>query len=408
MATPAGVSPSTGGPKRLRSAVTETVTGRVLYCLPVPVFFGQFGGLGGHVAHAYGVLGAFWQAGWQVHLLAGESNPRAAVYVTRTEVVNPVPAGPVGRQWWGRQVARRARIMSGSHRFDLAYIRYSTSFVPWLARWIDAVAPTPVVVELNSFASQARPWLSVLEARALRKASIVLCVSTGVRDAAIELLGNELTDKTVVIPNGVDPARFATDTHSTAAADRAEREALACRVGYVGVLKTGYGLESLVDAMALVRDRHPHASLHVYGDGPLRSWFEARTASSPGLCVEGPVPFDTVPSVLRRLDVLVSTTSAPLRYGSPTKIYEYMAAGRPIVAADTPQIRPLLGDGNRGMLYRVGDAADLARCIIQLLDDPATAAEYGRRARENVLEHHTWDQRIQSLLEHVRSKGGLS
>jgi len=112
-----------------------------------------------------------------------------------------------------------------------------------------------------------------------------------------------------------------------------------------------------------------------------------------------------VSTLLRNADVLVVPTidTRWARYTSPLKLFEYMAAGRPIVASDLPAIREVLTDGENACLVAPGDEHALAAGIRRVLDDPALADRLARRASEGVAAY-SWDrraERLEALLEDV-------
>ena len=104
--------------------------------------------------------------------------------------------------------------------------------------------------------------------------------------------------------------------------------------------------------------------------------------------------------VLPNPDSAIST-----RFTSPLKLFEYMAAGRPIVASDLPAIREVLTPDVHAVLVAPGSAAALAAGIRRLLSDPELGARLGSAAATAVLDY-TWDrraERLEALLHHVTS-----
>ncbi len=85
-------------------------------------------------------------------------------------------------------------------------------------------------------------------------------------------------------------------------------------------------------------------------------------------------------------------------FGSPTKLFEYMASGKPIVASDLDQIGDVLRDG-AGLLVRPGDAADLAQGLRVVVDDPDLRSRLGTVARTRAVERYTWRHHTQAVLD---------
>jgi glycosyltransferase involved in cell wall biosynthesis len=85
-------------------------------------------------------------------------------------------------------------------------------------------------------------------------------------------------------------------------------------------------------------------------------------------------------------------------FGSPTKLYEYMASGRPIVASRLGQMGEVLTDGESALLVPPDDADALAEAIVRLIDDGCLRARLGQAARAAAEAHHTWRQNAERVL----------
>jgi glycosyltransferase involved in cell wall biosynthesis len=201
--------------------------------------------------------------------------------------------------------------------------------------------------------------------------------------------------RVLVLPNAADPDRFE--------AAESEREALRAQlglddgpvIGFLGTFKPWHDTATLVSAVALMRRRGVSASLLMIGDGPERPKVEEQILQE-GLAAAtsftGAIPHERVPAYLTAIDVAV----IPHRrldgfYFSPLKLFECLASGRPVVAADVGEIADLVRDGETGRLYPPGDAAALAGAIVELLDRREHAELLGRAGRELVRAHHTWE-----------------
>jgi glycosyltransferase involved in cell wall biosynthesis len=89
------------------------------------------------------------------------------------------------------------------------------------------------------------------------------------------------------------------------------------------------------------------------------------------------------------------------RYTSPLKLYEYLAAGRPIVASDVPAVREVVADGTTAILVPPDDPQALADGIARLLAAPVIAERIGAAGRAWV-RGRTWDARAAAILAFVR------
>jgi glycosyltransferase involved in cell wall biosynthesis len=115
---------------------------------------------------------------------------------------------------------------------------------------------------------------------------------------------------------------------------------------------------------------------------------------------------EKIPLYLQAADVLVLPNTRgnanSEKYTSPLKLFEYMAARRPIVASNLPSIRDILSEKN-SFLAEPGDAKDLARAIQLALSDPAKTNEVVREAWNDV-KNRTWRKRAESILAFLRSQ----
>jgi len=85
-------------------------------------------------------------------------------------------------------------------------------------------------------------------------------------------------------------------------------------------------------------------------------------------------------------------------YFSPLKVYEYMAAGLPVVASRVGQLQKLIEPGVNGLLVPPGDTAALAAALGRLQSDPQLRLRLGQAARAAVIRQHTWDAVAEQIL----------
>ncbi len=170
---------------------------------------------------------------------------------------------------------------------------------------------------------------------------------------------------------------------------------------YVGGITIERGIEQLVDAMVRISDAH----LVFLGGGGLEPQIRARVqASGIGERTHflGMVPSaEVVPLAASATVGIISTppTSLNNRYALPNKLFQYMAAGIPVVASDFPQIREVVEGSSCGTTYDPGDVDALVREIRAYLDDPDRARADGGRGRKAVEDRYHWQIAASRLLE---------
>jgi glycosyltransferase involved in cell wall biosynthesis len=151
-------------------------------------------------------------------------------------------------------------------------------------------------------------------------------------------------------------------------------------VAYLGTLDRVRGLDQVVDALAIVRSRHPRARLLFIGDASSSAEVADLLAHAQclGLAdavhVTGWLPTAEAWPLLAGADVAVSFVPRGelLDVGSPTKLLEYLALGMPSVGNDNPDQTTVLSESRSGWLTE-SNAAALAEALCQVLDNTSSA-----------------------------------
>ena len=178
------------------------------------------------------------------------------------------------------------------------------------------------------------------------------------------------------------------------AARWSDRERAAC---YVGGITRVRGAFALVDAMA-----HSDAELHLAGafvPSALRQELE-RSAGWPRVRYAGRLGRDEVAALLARVKVGVIPLQPIANYvdAYPVKLFEYLAAGLPVIATDVPRWRAVLEAHDCGVCVPYGSPALLGAAITRLLDDDDGARAMGERARRAAEESYSWETQAAALV----------
>lgn len=300
-----------------------------------------------------------------------------------------IAPGPVARRLTRRAVVETARRATAERALHLLEMEESFGWAYWVRR---AIA-VPVCVRLHGPWFLAGPAIGATEddafrirlrdeGRAIATADAVSAPARDVLQRVRAFYGIGL-EKAEVIPNPTAPVP--PDQRWTLEACQRRR------VLFVGRFDRLKGGDLVVEAFARVLDRVPEARLWLVGpDGECRA-DDGRTWSLedfvrhrlPGALESrrvqwlGRQPFSALASLRRQAFACVVCS----RYETyANTVIEAMALGCPVVAAGTAGIPEIVEDGVNGVLHRPGDAGDLGTKLVELLEDPARAAQLGRQA----------------------------
>lgn len=170
---------------------------------------------------------------------------------------------------------------------------------------------------------------------------------------------------------------------------------------YLGGLMAERGLEGLVDAVASFDD----AQLVLLGGGGLADALRRRAEQSgvgDSVHLLAAVPSDEVIDYAASAQVGVSPivpTCLNYRYSLPNKLFQYMAAGIPVVASDFPQVREIIDGARCGLVVDTSRADLIAGAVNALVVDPREARAMGSRGRDAIRERLNWTVAARTLLE---------
>jgi len=368
----------------------------------VPVF-----GVKGCSVHVQEGLRALHARGMDVKLFASRLGGPPPSDLVRVPVISlPRPSGETfaDREQAALDANTALRHQLAQHGpFDLIYERYSLwSFAAMeyaADREISSVLEVnaPLIDEQAQHRTLANPDVALAASRrTFDAAEVLVAVSEGVEDWLNGF--PEAKGRVHIVPNGVDTTRF-----------RPGREPLwrvstdAFVIGFVGSLKPWHGLPVLTKAFARVHREVPAARLLIVGAGPEQANIEAdlhRFGIRPAAHLAGAVTPVEVPRWLASMDVAVAPYAEPkASYFSPLKVFEYMAAGLPVVAGNVGQVGKILTQDETGLLVEPGVSGALAEALIRLHRTPQLRARLSTAARSAVVTDHTWSAVFARILE---------
>jgi glycosyltransferase involved in cell wall biosynthesis len=237
--------------------------------------------------------------------------------------------------------------------------------------------------------------LARLEARerhVYERSDGLICTNSYIASTIRERYG--IDKPLLVLPNGVDLAAF--PATAAAAGSKVEPTVL-----FIGSLHHWKGIDILLQAV----QRLPGVRAKIVGGND--STIKCYSDMALELGIADRVHFDGYVVPARRFECMseADVFILPLRamsmgglFTSPLKLFEYMAAGKPIVASDLPATRELLTDGVNAVLVEPESPDALAQGIRGVLENPALGMRLAAQASVDV-RRYTWAERARSLIE---------
>lgn len=295
-----------------------------------------------------------------------------------------------------------------SRRYDMIYERYAVFLAAGV--FVAKLRRIPIVVEVNDSAvvERNRPLAMKWPARrmerwVLRNATLVVTVSQPFRQ---HLMVHGLDgDRVVVTPNAVNPEDWPDEPlANTEAAAKAKPGPVT--IGMVAAFVDWHKLDLLVECFAVV-SQEADVRLVLVGDGPARATAEelaTKLGCRDRVEFTGRIPHYQVGKLLRGFDIAVTANSND--YASPVKIFEYMAAGKAIVAPAYSAISEVLVDGETALLFKPLDRESFTQALRLTICSGELRESLGQNARARVLVAHTWQRNVERILAQLRANVG--
>jgi glycosyltransferase involved in cell wall biosynthesis len=403
------------GLKGKREAVTNNPDApQIVYLRATPGAGTQIGGASSHIN---GFINAATKRGAKISFISNDEIAGLDQTVTPLKIIWPQPLGSTraifdlhNNLLFTRGAAREIQ----QSRPDFIYQRYGR--FSWAGVEASLQTGRPLFLEYNgSEVWVGKHWdkvgmlklLERCERLNLEAAARIFVVSEVERRNLLRAGVKE--EKIVVNPNGVDTEKF-----RPGIGGEVEREKLGIAldetlVGFVGTFGPWHGVLALAEAITLIP---PDARIRflLVGGGSLRGEVERVLTEAKAMervIFAGVVEHERVPAMLDACDVLASP-HVPLAdgsefFGSPTKLFEYMAMGKGIAASRLGQIGDVLEDEETALLVEPGNVRELSEAIQRLAGSKELRERLGASARRTAIERHTWGHNAARVLDAYRA-----
>lgn len=251
-----------------------------------------------------------------------------------------------------------------------------------------------------------------VEKALLDNADLITCVSYTLK----EQLENQNIDpkKIVVTPNGVDTTIYRPSISGKRVREKYDIKKNTVVIGFIGTFGKWHGVEILVRAFArLCSEKIYSDKIHLFliGNG-VQMPVVKKMIDDLGIVnqctLTGSIPQSDGPMYLAACDILVSPTlrnsdGTPF-FGSPTKLFEYMAMGKGIIASNMEQMSEILENEKTALLVEPNNIEAVADAIERLVEDEQLRCKIGLAAREEVCKRYTWEMHTQKIVNELYNR----
>jgi glycosyltransferase involved in cell wall biosynthesis len=258
-----------------------------------------------------------------------------------------------------------------------------------------------------------RSLVRLCEELTLRCAARAVVVSDALREDLVDR--GISADRIRVNPNAVDPDYFCPGRLREAGRKNLNVAPDEVLVGFAGSFSLWHGIEILEGAIVRLLSKPSTSRLRfvLMGSGLLHEEMRSALADfeeTGAVIFTGSLASEKVVEYLDASDILVSPhipmPDGSRFFGSPTKLFEYMAMGKGIVASRLEQLAEVLEHDRTGWLVTPGDVEELAEAIRRLALDPIKREAMGKAARKAAVERHSWTQNVSWALSDLPATAG--
>jgi len=171
-------------------------------------------------------------------------------------------------------------------------------------------------------------------------------------------------------------------------------------IGFVGTMNRWQGIPVLSSVIPEVVEKTPNAVFLMVGDGEYRQQLEAdieKCGCGEHVYFTGRVAHKDIPGYISSMDITILPDSN--EYGSPMKVFEYMAMKKAVIAPDVPPVQEIIEQNSTGIIIRRSNKNDLSDAIIELINNKDKRCAIADSSLEYVVKNHTWDVNASKIVE---------
>lgn len=253
------------------------------------------------------------------------------------------------------------------------------------------------------------PIIARIEEYNLKNSTLIVVVSASLKEILMEKGIAE--QKIIVNPNGVDPESYNPLIQANSIAKKYGLENYKV-IGFIGSFGQWHGVVEMARAIELFYRLNQNMINEVkslmIGDGkllPEAKKIISKSGYQENVIFTGQIHQSEGPKYLAVCDILLSphikNPDGSKFFGSPTKLFEYMAMGKAIIASKLDQIGEVLEHDNTAYLVEPGNKNQLADAMQLLIADSELRRKLGKNARAEVLKKYTWQKHVEKILANL-------
>ncbi len=383
---------------------------------------------GGSVGHQQGVINGMRQCGMKPyvissdHLVGVSEDENFNVYKPEYSIGRNIPDMP--EIFYSSQLLNYILRKYPDWKPACIYQRYS--YGNYTGVVLKKMWNIPLVCEYNgSFTWMLENWnhrrsihkslIDAIELLNMNAADLIVVVSQALVDELVRRGVDK--EKILLNPNGVDPDKYSPEVDSREIRKIYNLEDRVV-IGFIGTFGPWHGAEILAQAFGELLLQHSkyqqEISLMLIGDGPTMPEVKLLLEKYGVInqCIfTGLVPQGEGAKYLAACDILVAShvrnpDGSPF-FGSPTKLFEYMAMGKGIIASNLEQIGAILKHKNTAWLVEPGNVQELSDAMDFLIKNDNLRCSMGNAAREEVLKNYTWLKHTSKIISCLNDRGIL-
>ncbi|MGB1262261.1 MAG: glycosyltransferase family 4 protein [Cognaticolwellia sp.] len=289
-----------------------------------------------------------------------------------------------------------------SKNINLIYERYSLFM--FISVWWAKRNNLAIILEINDSCQVHRVraltfkrLAAKIEAWIFKNATGLVFISTRFKEVAEQAYGD--IAPSVVSPNAADLDKFIIDKAAGIALRKELNIDDKLVLGYVGAFVHWHGIDWFVDLICQHLPKNPNLVLLLVGDGVAFDAIKARIAQAgvaSQVILTGKVEHNQVANYLSAMDFGILPDSND--YGSPMKLFEFMAMGKGMVAPDFSPIAEVVSDNETSWLFPAGDQNACIEKVLDIAQNPTAHLQVGLNARAYIENERQWKHNAEQLL----------